>query len=84
LQESSNVIDDEDSSNSRSELLFTPNTYSKQKDEFYDDKKKNSKLHLVKARRCDSPHDIILGDKRRTLNALFSEIQVLLLLLFYF
>jgi hypothetical protein len=75
------VIVEEDDSNSRSELLFTPNAYSEQKDEFYDDKKKNIKLFLVKARRCDPPYDFVLGDKRRTLNALFSEIQVLLLLL---
>jgi hypothetical protein len=78
------AIGDEDDLNSRSQLLFTPNTYTKQKDEFYDGKKKNMKLYLVKARRCDQPYDVIFGDKRRTLNALFSEIQVLLLLLFYF
>jgi hypothetical protein len=64
-------------------MLFTPNTYANQKDEFYDGKKKNIKVHLVKARRCDSPHDVVFGDNRRTLNTLFSEIQVYLLLLLF-
>jgi hypothetical protein len=84
LDERCDIIDEDEDSNFQGKLLYTPNTYLKQKDEFYDDKKKNIKSFLIKARRCDPPHDSILGDKRRTLNAIFSEIQVLLYYYCYF
>jgi hypothetical protein len=59
------------------DLLFTPVTYSKQKDEFFVcEKKPNNSPFFIKARMCDSPHEIIVADKRRTLFSFFSEIQV--------
>jgi hypothetical protein len=66
------------------DLLFTPVTYSKQKDEFFVcEKKPCSSPFFIKARLCDSPHEVILVDKRRTLFSFFSEIQVLFSITFY-
>jgi hypothetical protein len=39
---------------------------------------------MIKARNCDSPYDIILADKRRSLFSIFSEIQVFFFFFFFF
>jgi hypothetical protein len=71
----SNEKDDDEDLHLNS-LIHTPITYNKLSDEFIVNKDV-PKTRLVRIRKCDSPHNIVYGDKKRTLFAILNEIQVL-------